>query len=284
MSMITLSSARSITPPHSLVARIEAEGRRRQPLLWGAGLAMLALMVPTYAAYLIDDRLLNGINVWTKPLKFEVSIGLFLATLAWLWGYLPEANRKGRLLNGYAVAATIAATFEIAYMILQAGRGVHSHFNDTTALEGAMYSLMGLGSVTMTSMALVLGIALIRHPRRDLSPAFRLSVVLGLVLTFVLGTAAGIAISANGSHWVAAAASDAGGVPIFGWTREGGDLRVGHFFGMHAMQILPLLGLLVAGNRWGRSAVWLGAAALTALTVATTAQALAGQPFLSFIG
>ncbi len=109
--------------------------------------------------------------------------------------------------------------------------------------------------------------------------------VLGLILTTVLGTAAGVAISVNGGHWVGASPTDAGGLPVFGWTRAGGDLRVAHFFGLHAMQILPIAGWLIA--RWRPDAtrlVWLAASALTALTVYTLVEALAGRPFLPFIG
>jgi hypothetical protein len=118
-----------------------------------------------------------------------------------------------------------------------------------------------------------------------MSPAYRLSVILGLILTFVLGAAGGMAVGQNGSHWVAAAHTDAGGFPIFGWTRTGGDLRVAHFLGIHAMQILPVAGWLIARRRPnGTGAVWLAAAVLTALTTYTLFEALAGQPFLGFIG
>ena len=284
MSLIALPQRRGELPGISIAVEIAAEGRRRQPLLWGFAVVLAAMMVPTFAAALLDDRLLNGISVWSKPLKFELAMSVYFATLAWFWGYLPDIRRVGRFINGYAVATVAAGMFEIAYIILQASRGVASHFNNSTLIESAAYSLMGAGAILMTGMSLVLGIALARHSRGDLAPAFRLSVVLGLVLTFVLGTGAGMAIAVNNGHWVAAAHTDVGGFPIFGWTRTGGDLRVGHFFGIHAMQMLPLLGLLVgAGRRHGRAIIWGGAAVLTVFTVATTVQAWLGQPFLGFI-
>jgi hypothetical protein len=73
----------------------------------------------------------------------------------------------------------------------------------------------------------------------------------GLVLAGLLGGAVGIAISIHGGPYVGGTASDAGNLAPFFWSRDGGDLRVVHFLGIHAMQALPLLGVVLLWARGG---------------------------------
>ena len=97
MSALALRSPSHIASPFALLAAIDAEGRRRQPLLWGAAVFLLLMIPPTLVAFLLDGRTVNDVNVWIKPLKFEASLVLYLGTLAWFWGYLaPEAQRVAR--------------------------------------------------------------------------------------------------------------------------------------------------------------------------------------------
>ncbi len=268
------------------LSRLVGETTRRQPTLAGAGIVLLVAMAPTLFAYVMDTRTLYGINVWTKPLKFEASVALYFLTLAWFWGYLSPRLREARAVRAVAVTIAACGLLEVIYIGLQASRGVASHFNEATALEGLLFKVMGVGAVLMTVGSLVLAILIARSGKGDLPPAFRASVIVGLILTFVLGAGAGIVIAVNGGHWVGGLASDSGGVPIFGWARDGGDLRVAHFFGIHAMQVLPVFALLAERFVPRRAGVALGVFTLAyvGLTVATALQALAGRPFLPMIG
>jgi hypothetical protein len=135
-----------------------------------------------------------------------------------------------------------------------------------------MYGLMGLGAVTLVALAALLGLLVLFRPGRGVPRAWVLAIGLGLLLGGLLGGFTGAAISVLGSPYVGGTASNAGGLPPFFWSRDGGDLRIAHFLGIHAMQGLPLLALLGAGARL----VGLAAAGWAALTLAVFALALRG--------
>ena len=86
----------------------------------------------------------------------------------------------------------------------------------------------------------------------------------------------------SGSHTVGA--PDGGpGLPGVGWSRDHGDIRVAHFLGLHAMQILPLLVLAAARanvpERKRLRLAFASSASYVGLFVILLAQALRAQSF-----
>lgn len=270
---------------------IPATSLRRLPIvatfaqrhaLWSrTALAFAALTAVCLLFALFDDRTFNGVSVWSKPFKFALSIAVYFATLAWFAPLLPNGYlqaRRGRWLTAIPVWC---AAFEMVYILLQASRGEASHFNFTNPLYAALYSLMGFGAILMVSICLWMGIVILRS--RGAANPYALAVGLGLVATFILGGGSGGYMGNHMSHWVGGTPSDANGLWPMNWSRDGGDLRVAHFFGMHAMQVLPVIGAVltrIASRRFG-IAVVVGAACLYAAgTVFTFVQALQGVPFI----
>ena len=83
-------------------------------------------------------------------------------------------------------------------------------------------------------------------------------------------------VMAIGGHTVGA--PDGGeGIPGVGWSRHHGDLRVAHFFGLHALQILPFLGWLVSRNRKSTHLIFAVATSYLAFIGILVWQALRGQ-------
>lgn len=271
-------TALTLTPPRP--AGILAELGNRHRLLTRYGIAFLALGVIAFALQAIDPRTLaSGVNIWVKPAKFAVSIGVFALTASWFMGYVRPERRDSRLMRGTVAALVASGIFELAYIAFQAAQALESHYNYDTPFHSIMYALMGLGATIFAGTALPMAWEIGRRPAPGLQRSFVAAVVIGLVLTFALGAVLGGYMSSQAGH---AVGQVGGSVPVFGWNRLGGDLRVAHFLGIHAEQALPLLAAAVAGAsariRW--IAVLGGSTAYAALTLGVFAQAVAGRALL----
>ncbi|NHK29104.1 hypothetical protein FF098_014370 [Parvularcula flava] len=249
-----------------------------------AALFLLALVPVTLVAGALDDRLLNDISVWVKPMKFHVSTAIHLLTLGILVRFLPDRTRGAAWLSGLALVSAGAAILEILVITVQAARGVASHFNNDTMIDSVIYGLMGIGVMLVILPTPIIGGRFLAAKTTDrLGGGLKLGTGLGLILGFILTLViAGYMSMQPTGHWVDAPRTDLGGVPIVGWSRQGGDLRVPHFFATHLMQALPLVGYFadkLAGKR-ARVIVWIAAIAGSVIAIATFMQALAGQPFI----
>ncbi|MGG5820293.1 hypothetical protein [Falsiroseomonas sp. HW251] len=262
-------SAHVLRPATPILAELAA----RQPLLARAGWAMLWLLLACLVAMAFDPRSVNGVSVWVKPAKFAASFVAWFWTLAWAWGVLAPAVRDGWAARAVLWGTLGAGLFEQGWITLRALLGQPSHFA-TDPLGGVMYGLMGLAAVLLVALAALLGALVLRHGDLARPRAWRHAVGLGLIVGGAIGGFTGASISAHQTPHVGGVLSDAANFPPFFWSRDGGDLRVAHFLGIHAMQALPAIALLGAGT----GMVWLGAAGWTALSLGAYALALAGVP------
>lgn len=262
-------NALALHPVRSVLAELD----ERQPWLARAGWAALAVTLACLAAMTVDARTLNGVSVWVKPAKFAFSFVAWFWTMAWAWGVLAPEAREGLAARLVLWGTLAAAGFEQGWITLRAALGQASHFADDP-LGDAMYALMGAGAVTLVALAALLGALVLSRPDPAQPRPWRLAVGLGLVLGGVLGGLSGASISVLDTPRIGGTPGDAGNLAPFFWSRDGGDLRVAHFLGIHAMQALPALTLLGAGA----GMVWLGAAGWTALSLGAYALALAGIP------
>ncbi|MBL9103126.1 MAG: protein kinase [Myxococcales bacterium] len=245
----------------------------RDRTLFAAGLASLGLAALAVVLGLVDDRVLGGVGVWLKPGKFGLAIGLYLLTMAFVLPWIPRPRVRGLV----RWMATLSMLVELACIYCQAARGVASHFNVDDPLDALVYGLMGVGIAVNVAANTITTVALLRAPLALDAPLV-LGIRLGLLL-LLLGTLEGGAMLAFKAHTVGA--PDGGpGLPVVGWSRIAGDLRVAHFLGMHGLQILPLLGLAMRRSPRGSAVVAAAALALALATLASLALALAGRPLV----
>ena len=255
------------------------EARNGSPLLWRAALIFVIFFLVAYAGTFIDSRLLNGVSVWEKPAKFFLSLSLHMATLACGLALLPVHARQTPAIHWAGILFLAAAIGEMVYIVFRAARGEASHFNETTTIARLLYAAMGMGALTLAGLTSFIGWRILKQARAS-SPA--LATGLGFVLAGVLAVLFGGYMSNQSGHWVGGDPSDATGLPFFHWSTTGGDLRVPHFFGLHIMQALPVVGFLLRDFPQARSRSLIALAAIiwAGFTFLTFFQAISGLPFI----
>lgn len=202
--------------------------RSASPAMALAGAVFLVTSVLVLVPLAIDARQWQGTSTWLKPWKFHFSIAVQLLTFALLAHALaPEARRRGGT-RFWAIVAVVTSVFEATYITVMGALNQGSHFNESTPALAALYATMGVGAVLLSMSGAALGVQIARFPNPAWSPALVRGVVLALVAGWLIGTLTGGYMGGRPSHWVGGATTDAGGLPLFGWSRSGGDLRVAH--------------------------------------------------------
>jgi hypothetical protein len=257
------------------------ELRARNPLLFDVGAAHIILLFFMMMIAPFDDRLVMGINPWIKPMKFASSIAIYLLTMGWLLYELPLTEKMKRRVS-WIIAVTLVV--EIVLISLQAARGVTSHFNNTTPFNRAVFTVMGASIVFNILVAAYVALKFWRTEARIPAP-YLWGIRIGLTI-FVLASLEGFAMVRNSAHSVGVPDGGAG-LPFVNWSTRGGDLRVAHFFGIHALQVLPLASYLLSTRRAGSSTInavrWvqIGGAVYALLALLLFLWALAGKPLIS---
>ncbi|MDX2140883.1 MAG: hypothetical protein SF123_22555 [Chloroflexota bacterium] len=282
--------------PNGILDTLRSAWRANAPLTL-LGIAMIISLALTIIGVFADPRVITGQPAWLKPAKFAISIAIYSFTFVWLLGFV---QGRPRLKAIAAWLTTITLTVEFVIIALQAARGTTSHFNFSTALDGALFSIMAVAIVLTWLAGLLLAglLSFQRLPDGAMVVALRMGVVIGLIgmamafamtvptgeqeVTLVTGQDTPI----MGAHSVGVA--DGGpGLPIVGWSTVGGDYRVAHFLGLHAMQVLPLLVFVLA--RFGRGMgevtrsrlLWVASFFYAGIVFITFWQAGRGQPLIA---
>jgi len=262
------------------------------PALMTVAAVMVLCAVVSAVGLLVDPRTVLGAPLWAKPLKFSVSILLYAVTWAWLIAHLP---RWRRLAHRLGTVIAVSLVVEQALILWAAAAGTTSHFNVSSPLHVVVWGVMAVSITVLYLCTFVTSVALffLRLPTPALTVAVRLGAVIalgGIGVAFLMTGPTPTQLTSPdgivGAHAVGVA--DGGpGVPVLGWSTTGGDYRVAHFVGMHALQLIPLvaLALTVLARRVPRlrsdttqvRIVVIVALAYACGTVLLTLQAVAGQ-------
>ncbi len=251
---------------------------KRNKLLAYLGTFFLLFTVVLSINAIVNPKQILGINSMIKPIKFALSTWIYGWTLAYLLYYVNNQNK----VKWFSILAVVTMVYENSVITIQAFRGKLSHFNQTEIVGGILYSIMGIMIVWVSSATLVLAIRFIRQKTYTISQPFALSIKIGLIL-FVLFSFFGGYMSAINSHNVGGEIGKAG-LPLINWSTLFGDLRVAHFFGIHSLQLIPLMGYYFSKNISDQAKasklIWIVAIVYFSFVCFTAFQAIQGLPFI----
>lgn len=258
---------------------------RRNPPLVALGWLLIAAFLFAFVASFFDSRTVMGINTWIKPMKFCLSVTAYLWTLAW---FLHDVRDSRRSFSIISYSLTILMFIEMVCLYSQAARGVQSHFNFSTSYDAAMFSMMGMMIyLNLLFDVWAFGLFLVKKPA--LPNSYLWGIRLGFFLFLIFAFQGQLMISRM-AHTVGA--PDGGpGLAILSWSTTSGDLRITHALGLHAFQIIPLMGWLLFKYCERLNFIGSHATAFTvlfsiiyaAVCFGLLAQALAGKPLISII-
>ncbi|GAA4272703.1 hypothetical protein U6A24_08110 [Aquimarina gracilis] len=213
------------------------------PILFGIVMIHFFLAFICIGGLLIDDRMLMGVNVWVKPLKFSISGGIYILTLGYLITLYPFSKRKKNVINNM-VSWTLL--IEIGIIFYQAARGVKSHYNQSSLFDGLLFAAMGI-LIAINVLIMVLFIIETIRLQLGATKSVQVAILIGWVVV-LFGSWVGGQMIGQMSHNVGVV--DGGpGLPLVNWSTIAGDLRIAHFFGLHGIQIIPLFALWLS-RKW----------------------------------
>ncbi|MET8826378.1 hypothetical protein ABZX40_30115 [Streptomyces sp. NPDC004610] len=253
-----------------------------------------AFLLWALVGLVVDGRVITGQPAWAKPARFAFSFGLFGVTLIWLMSFVRRHDRLVRVMSWTTVACVAVEGAGGTWATVE---GTTTHFNFTTVVSGARIIAMLLASLVLLVIGLVTVALLLREGVEPpvLAWALRLGVLVTtvsmvVVYLMVQSTPAqeaaadlGYGMPYIGAHTVGP--PDGGpGMAVTNFSTVGGDWRVPHFVGVHSLQALALLGLLLTlgprmlGPRHRTALVWIAAVLCLGLTGVLAWQTHRGQP------
>ncbi|MCF8322628.1 MAG: hypothetical protein K9I26_05750 [Flavobacterium sp.] len=212
-----------------------------------------------------------GISGWIKPFKFFIST----TVMAWTMGYYMQFLDNQSQVSIYNWSLIILLSIEIILILFQASRGTVSHFNQENALGKIIFSTMAFVITAFMLHTAFIASFFFTQKQFNASEILVLAIQLSLIIT-ILFAFEGFIMGAMLKHTVGST-DGSEGLPVVNWSKKYGDLRIAHFFGMHSLQLIPLLAFYFTKTK---REVFILASIYFVFVSYTLFQALQGKPLL----
>ena len=220
-----------------IILNFLSELKRRNTFLWFIGWFHVVLFVAAFIMSLLDPTQVMGINAWIKPMKFSISITFYVWTFGWIMHELRAKFPRMTTVLSWTIG--VSMLLEILVIYIQAWRGVRSHFNFESALDGSLFGVMGI-MIAINTVCIIIVAFLFFIIDSSNKSSYIWAIRLALII-FIFANWTGGYMIGNGAHSIGGEDGGAG-LPFLNWSINHGDVRAAHFFGLHSIQFIPLIG------------------------------------------
>lgn len=209
---------------------------KRNPALFYFGWVCLAASLVTGVCFLLDAP---G-SVWIRPTRFLFSTTIFVWTIAWLLDTLHE-QKKLMLFN---LAMILILLFENGYTVVFAIHESSTHNHISPELDAWMIRMMELGVGIISLWTAYFTWLFFTRPLPDIKRHYLWGIRFGLLFFVVFSLSGNLMAVLPG--WNVASPDGGSGLPFVNWKQQSAGLRAAHFLGIHALQVLPLMGYYIS--------------------------------------
>jgi hypothetical protein len=248
-----VSQAASVTTARRVVAR--------EPGLVMVGTFGLALSVVCMVGVVVNGRTVAPEGDLFAAATFSFGVGVYALSVALLLplaGYSPPARRRWRR------AAYVFLVYGLVLESMQAFRGLDPRFTEEgNTVDSVAGLVFGATAGLTTVLFVLLGLRFFRADVLVERPVLRLGIRYG-VAAVGISFAVGVVMSVNNGRTIG----------------DDGNLMVAHGLGVHGLQAMPIVGLVVSAGALAQPQRWVHAAGIgwLAACLAALVPALLGEP------
>ena len=210
------------------------ELRKRNKLLFAFGVFLILDAFFCLGFAVIEHKSILGANAFLKPFKYGFVSGLISWFFGWILVHL--SSKKTKFFTSWIhVLAIFAINFIV---ILQAFRGVPSHFNTSSPFNEMLNTTL-LGSYILYTLLITwITTSFLIQKKMPTSQHYAWGIRMSL-LVYLLFLFDGFYMMVIKSHLVSGQDSEKG-LYFLNWSTKHGDLRIIHYIGILALPSISL--------------------------------------------
>ena len=247
--------------PRSNVATFTRTAVAREPGLVAVGVGGLLLAVVCMIGVAFRGRHIPPEGKLLDAATFTFGVGVYTLTVALL---LPVAGYSATARRRWRRAYYVFAVYGLLLEAVQAFRGIDPRFTEEgETIDSITGAVFGVTAGITLVLFVLLGMQFFRRGVLDDQPVLRLGVRYG-VIAVAISFGVGVVMSVTGGREIGAE----------------GNLLLSHGLGVHGLQTLPLVALVVSASALTRRHRWVHVAGVAwlAACLAALLQAGLGEP------